>query len=164
VKLAVGTLVVYRGHGVGRITSVPAATADDGTVGLELDGMTVTLPANQAAVSLRALSTPAEIRAAGAILASSDGASSATWSTRHKAAQAKVASSELAELAEVVSEFAKRGRSRSNGATLSWQDKRLYDKARTILADEVAASRGTERAVGQAWIYEQLLLSDPTGG
>jgi CarD family transcriptional regulator len=152
--LAVGDVVVYGSHGVGRV-----AIRGDTSVVVEFatSGLTVTMPIECAAGCIRPLSTPAEIASVGRTLRCADTDVDANWQRRLKATRTKVTSGEAVALAEVVRDANRRDERGSNQpGSLSLSERQLYLKARQLLAHEIAASRGVEPAYADEWIGEQM--------
>jgi RNA polymerase-interacting CarD/CdnL/TRCF family regulator len=158
--LRVGSLVVYRGYGLGRVSEAPTgkAGASPGVV-LEFDGgLSVTLPHDRAVECLRAVSDEDELARVRDALRSRDAAAETTWQNRTRATQTKIAAGEAVGLAEVVRDSMVRLRASSNGA-LSVHERELYLKARHLLAAELAAATATDEAQAEAWIDGQLEAS-----
>jgi CarD family transcriptional regulator, regulator of rRNA transcription len=158
VEFTVGQVVVYGGYGSGRIVAVetrPATPEPQEVVVLELAGtLTVTLPVALAHKQLRAVVNEVELAGVQETLRAVPPASSSIWIKRQKATQAKLASGQPNDLAEVISD----GAYRHNGETtrLSFHDRQMYLKARRLLADEIGHARGVEPTQAEAWITDQL--------
>src|SRR5207248_7734237 len=97
-KLAVGDVVVYASHGVGRVIA-----REGGSVVLEFGTeLTVTLPLDRARESLRPLSGKPELKRVQQTLSDSCAPAVEPWSKRFRAIQAKVSAGEVTGLAELV--------------------------------------------------------------
>jgi RNA polymerase-interacting CarD/CdnL/TRCF family regulator len=130
-----GALVVYGGHGIGRVSRDPSAGANDRVVVEFESGLSVTLPLERAQACLRPVG----------------GAQARTRINKDK-----IASGQAVALAEVVRDAVRRQESLAPGSSLSVFERELYGKARKLLAAEVAASTGTDEADAEAWIDDQL--------
>ena len=154
--LAVDDIVVYASHGVGRV-----AIRRERSIVVEFasTGLTVILPIERAVARVRPLSTEAEIASVGQALGGADTDVDANWQRRLKATRAKVAGGEAVELAEVVRDANRREEralARSEPGKLSVTERQLYVKARQLLADEIGASRGVDRADADEWIADRI--------
>lgn len=150
-KMAVGDLVVYGPHGAGPITArkVRVILGEEHVV-LVLalaHGLSVELPLARAAELLRPVADAEEIARLRVILRSEAVFDADPWLKRQRAALAKLCTA--AGLAEVVSEGAQR-------PSLSPGERELVRRARDLLADEIALSRGEDAGVASAWIDDQL--------
>jgi RNA polymerase-interacting CarD/CdnL/TRCF family regulator len=161
VKLAVGDLVVYGNHGIGRI----AARRQQEMVGetqdvlvLELEQLTVTLPLTLARTQLRPLASEADLQRVGAALRDDGELSSRNWLSRRRETLEKLIGGTPVELAQIVSEGAQRERLRSagGGKGLSLSERHLYIRARTLLSDEIALALDIQPAAAEAWIDGHL--------
>jgi RNA polymerase-interacting CarD/CdnL/TRCF family regulator len=157
--LAVGDVVVYAGHGTGRITSRERRTVDGAeqeVVVLELDqGLIVTLPLARARERLRPVATQAELRRVQRTLRERGDYGEESWQKRLKHAQAKLAGGGLLDLAEIVRDGIHHQSPETTSAKLSESERRLYLQARELLAREIGAARGLEQTQADAWIEEQ---------
>ena len=166
VELAVGDLVVYGTHGIGRITSreervVSGAPREVIVVELE-DGLTATLPLDRAHEQLRALASEADLRRVRQALRDDRELSFDPWLSRRRATMEKLTGGDPVELAEIVSEGAQRERMRqAKGAKqqLSSGEREIFQKARRLLSDEIALARDIQPATADGWIDEQLTRS-----
>jgi RNA polymerase-interacting CarD/CdnL/TRCF family regulator len=166
VKLAVGDLVVYGNHGIGRVTArrkqeLLGETKD--VVVLELEQLKVTLPLTLASTQLRSLASKADLRLVGDALRSDRELSSGNWLSRRKEALGKLIGGTPVELAQIVREGAQRERLRStsrNGkGQLSLSERQLCTRARELLADEVALALHIQPAAAEGWIDGHLTQS-----
>ena len=160
VDLAVGDLVVYGSHGVGRVMTRHAAVGDrQEAVSVKFAaGLIVMLPLERARLTLRPLAAEAELVQVVRVLRSDRTIDSQTWSKRLRALQAKVATGEIVAWAEIVRDGIKgdQDRSQKGGSWPAPSERQLYLKARALLAAEVAAVRETEPQEADAWIVEQV--------
>jgi CarD family transcriptional regulator len=163
VKLAVGDVVVYGTHGIGRI----AAREEQDVLGekgkvvvLELaEGLTVTLPLGRAQEQLRPLASEADMRRVQETLRGERVLSVDPWLSRRRATLAKLTGGDPVELAEIVGDGAQRERTlRANGSNpqLSPGEREIFVKAWQLLSGEIALARGLEQAEADSWIDEQL--------
>ena len=152
-NLAVGDVVVYGTHGMGRITGrrkQVVAGAKQEVVVLELqEGLTVTLPVERALEQLRPPASAADLREVQVALRAPRELSQDTWLVRRREMQAKLADGRPVLLAEIVGEGAQRERRPTSGKVtkLSGSEKELFTRARQLLSDEVAMARGSTRTL-----------------
>jgi RNA polymerase-interacting CarD/CdnL/TRCF family regulator len=171
-KLAVGDVVVYANHGPGSVAARKTQTMAGGTrevVVVELDeGLTVTLPLELAEKLLRPLASEADLHVVQETLRGDSALSVDPWLSRRKEMLDKLTGGSPVQLAEIVSEGAQRERERrAKGAKpqASTSEREVFVKARRLLADEIALTRGIQPAAAEGWIEEQLTrpdLSPPT--
>jgi CarD family transcriptional regulator len=163
VRLAVGDVVVYAAHGVGRIAArekrmVLGATQE--ILVLELaDGLFVTLPVERARELLRPLLSKADLRRVQATLREDHTLNEDVWTKRKKDTQAKLKDGDPFGLAEVVRDGARREQrliAKHTGSQLSPSERDLYKRARRLLSAEIGLARDLEPAEADAWIAEQL--------
>jgi CarD family transcriptional regulator len=162
VNLAVGDLVVYGNHGVGRI----AARRKQKVLGevqevvvLELDELTVTLPLELARTQLRPLANEAALRSVREALRSDGALSTSNWLSRRTETLEKLTGGSPVELAQIVSEGAQRERLReaSGGkAQLSSSEREIFTKARSLLSNEIALALDVDLAAAEGWIDKYL--------
>jgi RNA polymerase-interacting CarD/CdnL/TRCF family regulator len=166
VKLAVGDVVVYGNHGIGRV----AARREQEMLGeaqevvvLELEQLTVTLPLALARTQLRPLADEADLRRVGDALRAETTLNSRNWLSRRKDVLEKLVGGTPVELAQIISEGAQRERvraeSRGSRSQLSLSERQLYTRARALLTDEVAQARDIQPTAAETWIDDQLLRS-----
>ncbi len=162
-KLAVGDLVVYGTHGIGRIAAreeqpVLGATREVVVIELE-DGLTVTLPLERAREQLRSLASEADVRRVRKVLRADRVLNIGPWLSRRQATLDKLTGADPIQLAEIVSEGAQRERMRlASGSKpqLSAGERELFVKARKLLSVEIAQALGMQPAAADGWIDEQL--------
>jgi CarD family transcriptional regulator len=162
VKLAVGDAVVYARHGVGRVAAREQRTVlgvEQEVVVLELgQGLWVTLPIEQARERLRPVASETDVQRVQQTLHEHGEASEDSWRKRLKQGQAKLASGDPLELAELVRDGVRDQSHARNGVApkVSESERRLYVQARQLLAGEIGSARGLEQVEADAWIEEQL--------
>jgi CarD family transcriptional regulator len=161
--LAVGDLVVYASHGVGRVVTREERTAHgrrQEVVVIEFaGGLSVSLPTDRVLQYVRPISTEDEITNVGRMLGEMDTVSEESWQRRLKATKGKVTGGDASGLAEVVRDACRREErslARNQSGKLSLTERQLYLKARQLLADEIGVSRGVDPLEADAWIGEQI--------
>jgi CarD family transcriptional regulator len=165
-KFAVGDAVVYAAHGIGRVAAREQRTVlgvAQEVVVLELvTGLRVTLPIQRARERLRPLVSEADVRRVQRRLHEDGEASGGGWRTRLRQGQAKLASGDPLELAEVVRDGMRCAwplGGKGSTPKLSESERRLYVQARQLLAQEIGSARGLGQAEADAWIEEQVVGS-----
>ena len=165
-KLAVGDVVVYGNHGVGRIAAREEQTVLGTTreiVVVELEGeLTVTLPVELAQKQLRPLASAADMRFVREALRDDRVLSLDPWLSRRRRTIEKLTAGNPVQLAEIVREGAQRDRlRRAKGSKpqLSSSERELFAKARKLLSGEIALSLGIQQAAAEGWIDKQLVRS-----
>lgn len=160
--LAVGDLVVYASHGIGRVESREHHRGNGEILVLVFeDGLKVTLPLDRAQRALRSLSGEPELEDVQRTLGSDSPPAPEHWSRRHRDSRAKLVGGTVSGLAEIVRDGAHRERARVKGGTAPIRNQ-LYRTARKLLAAEVAAARGIELDAADAWIGLQIEGGDLT--
>jgi RNA polymerase-interacting CarD/CdnL/TRCF family regulator len=155
-RLEIGDQVVYGSHGVGTVTK-----RQRDSVVVEFDGLSVTLPLEQARTAMRPVAGEAELAAVKRAL-KSPASDTQTWQARQKSTQGKVVAGEIVGLAEIVRDYNVRLVNRNGSpGSLSWTDRKAYRKARELLAAEIAAYHGTAPADADGWITAQLHWTTP---
>ena len=156
-RLAVGDLVVYASHGIGRVESRDHHRANGELLVLVFEnGMRVTLPLDRAQNALRSVSGEPELEEVQRTLGGhTPPAALEHWSRRHRNAQAKLVAGSISGLAEIVRDGAHRERARLKGGTAPIRNQ-LYRTARKLLVAEVAAARGIEPDAADDWIGLQI--------
>lgn len=158
--LAVGEVVVYGAHGVGRVVEArPAAGDAEELVVLQFEeGLRVTLPIERARASVRPVASEAQLQAVQRTLRGGGRApEQGSWAQRHRALQLKLSAGELIGVAEIVRDCVQRQRAQGGrgGAALAPGQRTLYLRARRLLATEIAAARGIELVEADDWISAQ---------
>ena len=161
-KLAVGDLVVYGNHGIGRIAArgrQEVLGEPQEVVVLELEELRVTLPLERARTQLRPLANGAELRRVGEALRDDGELNSSNWLSRRRETLEKLIGATPVELAQIVSEGAQRERLRSaNGdkRQLSPSEREIFTKARRLLSDEIALALDLQPTAAESWIDRHL--------
>ena len=161
-NLAVGDLVVYGNHGVGRVAArrrqdVLGESQD--VVVLELDDLTVVLPLDLAKAQLRPPADEADLRRVVKALRGDSPLRSGPWLSRRKETLEKLAEGTPVALAEIVSEGAQRDRLRvakGQKGQLSLSERRVFSEARELLTQEIALALEIEPAAAENWIDQHL--------
>lgn len=150
-ELAIGDMVVYGPHGAGSITArEPRVILGEEHVVVVLalaHGLSVELPLARAEDLLRPVADAEEIARLRVVLRSEAPLDTDPWLKRQRAARAKLGTA--VGLAEVVSEGTQR-------PSLSPGERELVQRAKDLLAAEIAISRGEDASAASAWIDEQL--------
>jgi RNA polymerase-interacting CarD/CdnL/TRCF family regulator len=158
VEFAVGQVVVYGGHGPGRVIARKAraaASEPEEVVVVELAStLTVTLPIALAREQLRSVVNETELASVQQTLRAVPPPSEPVWLKRQKVTRAKLAAGQAIGLAEVISDGAHRHHGET--ARLSVSERELYLKARRLLADEIGHARGIDPTQAEDWITIQL--------
>jgi RNA polymerase-interacting CarD/CdnL/TRCF family regulator len=166
-RLAVGDVVVYASHGVGRVATRRPGEGDlEELVVLEFGaGLEVTLPVERARESMRPVCGELELERVRDTLGGEETLAVQPWTKRFRMIREKVSSGDVTGLAEVVRDgihrerqLAERGR-----AIASPNERQLYLKARKLLADEIGIARGIDAADADLWIVEQVVAPHPAG-
>ncbi len=164
-RLAVGTVVAYPPHGVGRVAAREKRVVlgvEQEVVVIDLAGdLSVTLPLARARVLLRPPASEADLRRVEETLRGAEALSDEAWATRLKGMQEKLRRGDLLELAQIVRDGVRRERTPSTkGAPkLSVSERALCAKARELLSGEIGLVRGIDQAGANAWIDDQLAPS-----
>ncbi|HJS48829.1 MAG TPA: CarD family transcriptional regulator [Gaiellaceae bacterium] len=162
-NLAVGDLVVYGNHGVGRIAArkehTILGTAREVVV-IELEGeLTATLPLELAQTQLRPLASGADLRRVREALRDDSQLNVDPWLSRRRATLEKLTGGNPVQLAEIVSEGAQRERLRAAKGSkpqLSTGEREIFGKARRLLSGEIALALGIQAAAAEGWIDKHL--------
>ena len=164
VTLAVGAVVAYPPHGVGRVASLEKKVVlgvEQEVVVIELaDGLSVTLPLVRAQEQLRPVVTEAGLRRVRETLREDSVPSEEIWSKRLTRVQEMLRSGGPEELAAIVRDGFRRERASKTpggGSKLSVSERALFVRARELLSGEIGVARGLDQAEANAWIDEQLV-------
>ena len=160
-KLEVDDVVVYRSHGIGRVTARSKQVVlgeEQDVVVLELAGLTVTLPVPFAQTQLRQLMNAEELRFVGDALRADCELSSRNWLSRRRETLEKLLGGTPVELAEIVNEAARREhqRSASGKGPVPPSERATFTKARSLLSDELALALDIEPLAAERWIDSRL--------
>jgi RNA polymerase-interacting CarD/CdnL/TRCF family regulator len=124
-----------------------------------VNGLSVSLPVEQARTVLRPLLSEADLRLVQKTLRENHPLSEQAWPKRRKEAQEKIAGGDPLALAEVVRDGAlreRRLRAKGNRSLPSAGERAIYVKARSLLSGEIALANGLEPVEADAWIDQQL--------
>jgi RNA polymerase-interacting CarD/CdnL/TRCF family regulator len=156
--LAIGDVVVYASHGIGRVESThdAAGTEPAKIIFLLESGLRVTLPLARAREALRSVSGEPELETVRLTLRSDVGPQVGPWSRRRRFAEEKLAAGEIGGLAEIVRDGLERERRLTTSSSKPIANE-LFRQARKLLAAEIAASRGIEPEEADAWILQQVV-------
>ena len=150
-NLAIGELVVYGAHGAGRITARESREIlgeQQQVIVLALArGLSVELPLARAEELLRPLAGADDIARLGEVLRSAGTPDGGPWPKRQREARAKLGSA--IGLAQIVTDGAQR-------PSLSPNEREFVQRAKELLAVEIALSRGEDTSAAGEWIDEQL--------
>jgi CarD family transcriptional regulator len=164
--LAVGEAVVYGAHGAGLIEAREArdVQGEPGVVVvLALSrGLSVQLPLDRAEELLRPVVDEAEITRVQRVLTADAEQSSESWLRRQRDAHAKLGSA--LGLAEILRDGTDREDGQSPRSNLSPSERELYRRARELLTNEIALSRGVETSEASGWIDDQLSATGAPAG
>jgi CarD family transcriptional regulator, regulator of rRNA transcription len=170
VKLAVGDLVVYGSHGVGRIVArrkqhLTGRLQD--VVVVQLEELTVTLPVALARAQLRPIADRTDARRVGEALRADEVLSSRNWLSRRRETLDKLIGGTPVELAQIVSEGAQRERLRSargaDRSQLSSSERDVCARARALLSAEIALTLDLQPTEAESWIDSHLVRSGALG-
>lgn len=140
----VGEKVVYPNHGVGTIENISSRSFGIQSekfylLRLSSSSLTVMVPFSHVGqVGLRKVTRNGEITKVLTFLAIGDSPSSPDWKDRFKENSAKMQGGSLLEVAEVLKCLARL----QSAKPLSFREKKMLDRARTMLVTELATSRG----------------------
>ena len=157
-RLAVGDVVVYASHGIGRIESTHAAEGKEAaTIILDLEnGLRVTLPLVRARETLRSLSGEPELEDVRLTLAADVAPTVEHSSRRRRFAQEKLTAGEIGGLAEIVRDGLQRERRLTTTSSKPMANE-LFRQARKLLTAEIAACRGIQEEEADAWDLQQVV-------
>lgn len=157
-ELAVGDVVVYGAHGAGSVVARETHDVDGSPEVLIVlalaRGLSVRLPLVRAQELLRPAADEAEIDRVRAILTADAARSRDSWLQRQRAGRAKLGST--LGLAEILRDGAERDPARPAAPKRSPTERELVKRARELLANEIALSRGIDPAEAILWIDDQL--------
>jgi len=163
-RLEVGEVVVYAAYGVGRVVAREKRLVDGSprdVVIVELsDDLTVSLPVERAGEQLRALATEADLEQVQEVLRNERVVSTAPWLARERESRAKLTGGGPVGLAEIIRDGATRLElltRKGTRAQLADGERRLFGKARHLLASEIAHVRGLATTDADDWIGSQLV-------
>jgi CarD family transcriptional regulator len=166
-ELAVGALVAYPPHGVGRIAAHSTKVVrgvEEKVVVIEFgNDLSVTLPLLRAHELLRPPVSNAGLRLVQDTLRADVVLSDETWPKRMTETQERLRRGDPLELAEIVRDAVRRDQRMTPGGTaskLSASERAIYLRARESLASEIGVVRGLGQEDADAWIDEQLAWTE----
>jgi RNA polymerase-interacting CarD/CdnL/TRCF family regulator len=167
VRLAVGDKVAYGAHGAGSIAAreerVVLGRRQEVIVLALTGGLSVALPVDRAQELVRPLADEAEMSRVQETLGADEALSPDPWLKRRRDSLAKLSGGGPAGLAEIIRDGARReGSLSAKGARLQLSpgERELFERARHLLAIEIALVRGIRPAEAAAWIDSQLVRSE----
>jgi len=156
--LEVGDVVVYGAHGAGSVAARETRDVhgeSEVVIVLALSrGLSVHLPLPRARELLRRVADETEIALVQAVLSADAETSGETWLQRRRQAQLRLGSA--LGLAEILRDGADRDAGQIPRSKLSPSEREFFKRARELLANEIALSRGVEPAEAGLWIDDQL--------
>ena len=162
---AVGDVVVYAAHGVGRIVAREQrliAGAERECVVLDLAaGLRVTLSLEEATERLRPVADEDELKVVQMMLAAEPTGRDGPWTQRMRESKEKLARGRASELAELVRDGIRH--ERSGARRLSAGESSVYKQARQLLVREICSARGIDETEANQWIEAQVALPDESG-
>ena len=162
-QFAIGDVVVYAAYGVGRVVARETRRVDGSDVDVVVvalsDDLTVSLPLDRAKEQLRAPLSESGLREVQAVLRDERAVNTPPWLARQRESRAKLAEGDPVSLAEIIRDGATRqDQMTPKGAKtqLAEGERRLFGKARQLLASEIAQVRGLAMNDADEWIGQQL--------
>jgi RNA polymerase-interacting CarD/CdnL/TRCF family regulator len=151
--LHVGAIVVYTGHGVGRVRDRSKrliAGVEREVVLIELvNGLSVSLPLERARLAVRSPASESDLGAVRETLRQDPSESEKRWVARKKDTDAKLARGTPTDLAEVIRDSGARSSPTSS-------ERSLFLRTLDCLAEEIAQVRGLDIEDARMWIDQQL--------
>lgn len=139
-----GEMVVYPGHGVGKITSVISKSIGGSEhrffeIAIHETGMKIMVPTKQAvSVGLRTVIDKKAVTKVYSIIKDrKTKVINQTWNRRHREYVQKIKTGSPYEIAEVIRDLL----ILSNGKELSFGEKKMMDLAQGLLVDEIAIAK-----------------------
>lgn len=149
-EFCIGQKAVYPCHGVGTIEGIEAcsvggAQQDFYVIKIHSTGAKVMVPTRAAkTVGLRSVISGADIEDVYGILKEkSKKKPTATWNRRFRTLNDKLNTGNLSEIAEVLRDLS----SLSSDKELSFGEKKMLERARTMLVNEICVARGEDKNV-----------------
>lgn len=147
IRFNIGEKAVYPCHGVGTIETIESCEVGGSNqefyvLKIQSTGAKVMVPTRSAkTVGLRAVITSPEVERIYEILKSPSKRSNATWNRRFRALNEKLNTGNLVEIAEVLRDLS----SLKNDKELSFGEKKMLERARTMIVSEVCAARNSDK-------------------
>lgn len=161
VSFTVGQKVVYPNHGVSRVEEISAATFDDVEqtlyhLRLLSNNSKVMVPKeNLELVGLRPLGDETAIKALIGILEDGNIDTYKDWKGRYKQNLDKMKTGELSEVAEVLKNLCLVSQKKS----LSFREKKMYERAKYFIVSEIAHVKEIEEPEADVLVDEALDVS-----
>ena len=155
----IGDKAVYPAHGVGVIKGIECrdiggAKQDFYVLQIISSGATLMVPTTSSQrAGMREVISDKEIKAVFTILRSPGRVSQATWNRRFREFNDKLRTGSLSDVAEVLRDL----NSLRGDKDLSFGEKRMLDKAKTMLVSEISAARCQPEAAIQLELNGVLL-------
>lgn len=146
-KFGVGEKAVYPCHGVGTVEKIESCNIGGSVqefyvLKIQATGAKVMVPTRSArSVGMRSVISAPEVERIYEILRSPSKRSNATWNRRFRALNEKLNTGNLMEIAEVLRDLS----SLRNDKELSFGEKKMLERARSMIVSEVCAARNEER-------------------
>ena len=144
-----GDKAVYPGHGVGVITEVQTMAIEDVTTIVYVlkildNGMTIRVPlANAATLGMRRVMTDEQAAKAFEVLRDWDvPTDKQTWNRRFRQYTNQLHTGDPIEVSKVLRDLSLLRKNK----TLSFGERKMYDKAHTLLTQEIAVTRDTDES------------------
>lgn len=147
IKFKIGEKAVYPCHGVGTVEkiescSIGGAQQEFYVLKIQSTGAKVMVPTRSAkTVGMRAVISAPEVERIYEILRSPSKRSNATWNRRFRALNEKLNTGNLMEIAEVLRDLS----SLRNDKELSFGEKKMLERARSMIVSEVSAARNEDK-------------------
>ena len=142
-----GDKAVYPGHGVGVITEIQSLSIEDVTTTVYVlkildNGMTIRVPLQNAiALGMRRVMTTEQADKAFEVLRDWDvPADKQTWNRRFRQYTNQLHTGDPIEVSKVLRDLSLLRKNK----TLSFGERKMYDKAHTLLTQEIAVTRDTD--------------------
>lgn len=158
-QFKVGDKAVYPAHGVGVIKRIESRKIGDTNQDFYVlqilsSGATLMVPtASSERAGMRSLISDAEVRKVYRILKSPGKVSHTTWNRRFREFNDKLRTGSVADIAEVLRDLS----SLRGDKDLSYGEKKMLDKALSMLVSEIAAACGRPEADVEAELNQILL-------
>lgn len=147
IKFNIGQKAVYPCHGVGTIETIESRSIGGDNqefyvLKIQSTGAKVMVPTRSArSVGMRAVISAPEVERIYEILKSPSKRSNATWNRRFRALNEKLNTGNLVEIAEVLRDLS----SLRHDKELSFGEKKMLERARSMIVSEVCAAREEDR-------------------
>lgn len=162
-----GEKAVYPGHGVGVITEIQAMKIEDSTTMVYVlkildNGMTIRVPLpNADTLGMRRVMTPEQADKAFEVLRDWDvPADKQTWNRRFRQYTNQLHTGDPIEVSKVLRDLSLLRKNK----TLSFGERKMYDKAHTLLTQEIAVTRDTneEKVASEIEVIFDAVEKEPS--